>query len=114
MSSTSTGRTAEATTADYLTTIGYTLIDRNWHNRFCEIDLVARNAGTIHFIEVKYRATTATGDPADFIGPGKLHRLRRAAAAWVQAHHWSGPYQIDVVGVTGDGAVTHIGNITGS
>jgi putative endonuclease len=113
MSSTSTGRTAEATAAEHLERQGYSILDRNWRTRMCELDLVASKSGTIHFVEVKYRATTAAGDPTDFIGRDKLHRLRRAAITWVQTNDWLGPFQIDVMGVTGDGSVSHFANITG-
>jgi Holliday junction resolvase-like predicted endonuclease len=52
-------------------------------------------------VEVKYRATTAYGAPADFIRHNKSTRLIRAALAWNQAHRHHGPYQIDFVSVTG-------------
>jgi len=52
-------------------------------------------------VEVKYRATTAYGAPAEFIRHDKSARLMRAALAWNQAHRHYGPYQIDFVSVTG-------------
>ncbi len=101
MSATSTGRAAETVAAEYLEHRGYQILDRNWRNRWCELDIVARRAGTIHFVEVKYRASTAWGSPADYINYDKLTRLTRAALAWNQAHRHYGHYQIGLVSVTG-------------
>jgi Holliday junction resolvase-like predicted endonuclease len=56
----------------------------------------------IHFIEVKYRRRAAWGDGFEAITRDKLNRLRRAALAWVQAHHYAGDYHIDVVSVVGE------------
>jgi len=114
--------------AAYLARHGYTILDRNWRNRWCELDIVARRgsagqgattwapnnypalrtpgahpeANEVHFIEVKYRRTTAYGYAAEYISRDKQARLIRAAAAWCQAHHYTGPYQISVVTVEGD------------
>jgi putative endonuclease len=101
MSTTSTGRAAEQQAADYLAAHGYAVLDRNWRNRWCELDIVARHGSSVHFVEVKYRATSYFGHPLEFINHDKLARLTRAALAWTQAHGYHGPYQIDVVSVSG-------------
>jgi len=98
---TAIGRTAEAAAAAYLEERGFIVLDRNWRNRWCEIDLVARKDGVIHFIEVKYRRTTAYGAGYDFINYEKANRLTRAALAWCQAHYYQGDYQIDAVSLSG-------------
>lgn len=100
-SPTSTGRTAEQLAADYLAAQGFAIVDRNWRNRWCEIDIIARRGRTLHFVEVKYRASTAYGLPAEYINHAKTVRLVRAASAYNQAHRHFGPYQIDVASVTG-------------
>jgi putative endonuclease len=108
-STTAIGRTAEAQAADYLTVHNYVVLDRNWRNRWCEIDLVAREPADattnapaiIHFVEVKYRRNVAYGYAAEYVSHDKVGRLIRAAAAWCQAHHYAGPYQIDIIAVEG-------------
>jgi putative endonuclease len=110
------GRAAEQRAAEYLERNGYIIIGRNWRNRWCELDIIARKAGVIHFIEVKYRANVAYGYAAEYISRDKTARLIRAALAWNQAHRHFGPYQIDVVSVEGAGAtenISVIGDITG-
>jgi len=95
------GRLAEDLAAAHLETAGYHLLDRNWRNRWCELDIVARKLGTVHFVEVKYRRNTSYGFAAEYITRDKINRLRRAALAWCQAHGYDGAYQIDVIAVEG-------------
>jgi len=98
---TAIGRLAETAAAAYLEQAGYEILDRNWRNRYCELDIVARGNGVARFVEVKYRSNTAFGHGYEYVGRDKQARLIRAAAAWCQAHHYVGDYAIDVVSVTG-------------
>lgn len=98
---TATGRAAEQLAADYLQDCDFTIVDRNWRNRWCELDIVARRQGLLHFIEVKYRVTANHGAPMEYISRDKIARLTRAALAYNQAHSYFGPYQIDIIGLTG-------------
>jgi putative endonuclease len=103
MSATERGRHAEQHAADYLAAAGYRILARNWRNRWCELDIVARDShGAVHFVEVKYRATTRYGSAAEYISRDKTARLIRAATAWSQAQNYDGPYQIGVATVEGD------------
>jgi putative endonuclease len=113
MSTVEIGRAAEQQAADYLEAAGFTVLDRNWRNRWCELDIVARRAGVLRVVEVKYRKSVAYGYAAEYISRDKSARLIRAASAWTQAHRYSGPYQIDVITVEGDPTnprVAHIEN----
>jgi putative endonuclease len=101
MTTTATGRTAEDRAAGYLEARGYTVLARNWRTRFCELDIIARHGSTVHIVEVKYRAHTYWGTAAEYISRDKAARLQRAALAWCQANHHTGPVQIDVVTVEG-------------
>jgi putative endonuclease len=112
VSTTSAGRAAESRVVEALVARGYRLLDRNWRTRWGEIDLVMEHGGTVHFIEVKYRSTSASGVPEEFIGASKRRRLISTAAAWVEHSGWRGPYQIDAMSVAGD-AMRYIPNITG-
>jgi putative endonuclease len=111
---TATGRAAEELAATHLAAAGFTILDRNWRNRWCELDIVARRAGRVHIIEVKYRRSAAYGAPLEYISHDKINRLTRAANAWIQAHQYRGPYQIDAISVLGafaHPAIEHLENI---
>jgi len=98
VSTTGSGREAESRVADYLKKIEkWKILDLNWRNRWCEIDIVARHKNTIYFVEVKYRATSEWGDGFEAITPTKLNRMARAAEAWVLINHWEGDYQLAAV-----------------
>ncbi len=101
MSTTERGRLAEQLAANYLIQRGYKIVDQNWHNRFAELDIIASLAGTIHIVEVKYRAGTAYGGAFEYITRDKAQRLKDAATVWAAQNHHTGPIQIDAIAVTG-------------
>ncbi|MEX0748687.1 MAG: YraN family protein [Candidatus Saccharimonadales bacterium] len=97
----SAGERAEAEVATYLQERRYKILDRNWRNKYSEIDIVARQGQRIYIVEVKYRRNLEYGDGFDYITTEKKRRLRRAAAAWALDNDWTGDMQIDVAAVTG-------------
>ncbi len=100
-SPTARGRTAETAAAGYLQARGHTVLARNWRNRWCELDLITRSPAGVHIVEVKYRRRTDWGSGFEHITPAKVQRLQRASQAWAQASHYSGPYQLDVISLSG-------------
>jgi putative endonuclease len=109
------GRAAEQRAADYLLAAGFAVLDRNWRNRWCELDIVAKKGPQIHFVEVKYRRDVRYGFAAEYITYDKSARLMRAALAWNQAHRYDGPYQIDVITVEGAAnSINHLENVISS
>ena len=80
------GRRGEEIAARYLASRGLAIVERNWRCPQGEIDLIARYAGELVFVEVKTRSSVAFGHPLESITPVKLARLRRLAAAWCDAH----------------------------
>jgi putative endonuclease len=81
------GRSGEDLAARFLEDAGYSIVERNWRCRQGEIDIVARIADTLVFVEVKTRSGLAFGHPFEAITTAKLARLRRLAAAWCSEHH---------------------------
>ncbi len=100
--STETGLRAEAAAVEYLKNRGFKIISQNWRNRFCEIDVVAKNKQIVHFVEVKYRKSTNFGEGFEYITPEKMRRLKNAAQAWLAENEPSDvDYQVDVISVGG-------------
>lgn len=102
MQTTFIGNRAEQVATEYLERRGYTIVDRNWRRRECEIDVVARLDGMIYFVEVKYRQSDVAGSGIEYIGPAKLRRMEYAARRWVTENRWNGPYTLSAVEVSGD------------
>lgn len=101
MTTTETGRRAEAQAADFLRRKGCDIVVQNWRTRWCEIDVVAVRAGIVYFCEVKYRRSHRQGSGLDYITPKKLRQMRFAAELWVAAHNWQGEYQLCAIEVSG-------------
>ena len=57
------GTRQESRAAEYLESLGYHILVRNFRCRFGEIDLIAKQDDTYIFIEVKYRTGRTAGDP---------------------------------------------------
>jgi putative endonuclease len=100
MSTTATGQLAETAAAEYLTRQGYVIRDRNWRNRWCEIDIVAEKDGCLHFVEVKYRGHDSQGSGLEHITPAKLRRMRFAADFYVSEKSWNGDMNLAAVEVS--------------
>ena len=90
------GRRGEARAAAWLRLQGWTILAERVRTPCGEIDLVARRAGLVAFVEVKWRSRLAALDHAI-----DEYRLRRvAAAAECVAHEYAGEgedMRIDVI-----------------
>ncbi|MEJ2547146.1 MAG: YraN family protein [Gemmatimonadota bacterium] len=95
-----TGRQGETLAAAWLEARGIRVLDRNWRHGRYEIDIIARDSGTIAFVEVKTRRLGPGGAPAAAVNSRKRARLNRAAAAWIHGHpRESGPFRFDILEV---------------
>ena len=80
------GQEGEQAAVSYLEGCGFRILDRNWRCADGEIDIVAVERQTFVVCEVKTRSGTRYGTPLDAVGRTKQRRLRRLAAAWLNAH----------------------------
>ncbi len=58
-----------------LESLGYHIIERRYRSRFGEIDIVANDAGTVVFVEVKTKTNDSFGDPVEEVTPQKQRQL---------------------------------------
>lgn len=73
------GDGAEERAARYLAEHGLAILERNYHCRLGEIDLVAREGATLVFVEVRLRSDARFGSALESIGPRKRARIAAAA-----------------------------------
>ncbi len=90
-----TGRLAEDVAARHLENKGFQILERNFSNKFGEIDVIARDNGIVVFVEVKAKIGEEFGMPEEMVGPRKLARIRNMATMYL--HGASVPCRIDVV-----------------
>lgn len=93
----------ERLAADYLCSIGYEIVERNWRCGIGEIDLIAKDQDRWVFVEVKTRNAAGFGTPFEAITDEKLARLRKLVGEWCRLRQVSGiQVRIDAVSVLVD------------
>ena len=78
------GDRGETVVADYLASLGHTIIARNHKTKFYEIDIISVKDDKIYFTEVKYRKSEFRGTALDQITPQKLRQMRFAAESFLK------------------------------
>ncbi len=97
-----TGKLAETAAADFLSGEGFDIIEQNWRTKWCEIDIIARKGGVLHFVEVKHRRTPAQGDGLDAITRKKLNQMKFAAELWRKKFRHAGDARLSVIATAGE------------
>ncbi|MFU0557827.1 YraN family protein [Gardnerella vaginalis] len=81
------GSLGEEYTSIKLMLKNWILLDRNWHSRFGELDVVMMDIlGTIVFIEVKTRRSVRFGTPLEAVTEEKRIKTHKAAFKWLEDH----------------------------
>jgi len=109
-----TGRSGEVFAARALADKGYIIIEKNFANKFGEIDIIAKDKGTLVFVEVKAKTGIEYGMPEEMVGRGKLQRIRNMATLYMKGKIVS--CRIDVVAIVLDSnnevvRLTHYENV---
>jgi putative endonuclease len=80
------GQKGEDIAIELLTQNGYRIIDRNFHSRFGEIDIVAIKDSTLIFDEVKIRHIRKFGMPEEAVTKSKLWKIRKTGEYYSLLH----------------------------
>lgn len=96
------GRAGEQAAAEWLHRNGFELLHRNWRQGRYELDIVARRAGIVHFIEVKARREGSLTSPEQAITPAKARALFQAAQAYIAHNGVDLETQFDLIAVQGE------------
>jgi putative endonuclease len=99
------GRRAEELAAAHLERAGLRIVARNWRRPGGELDLVADDAGTCVFVEVRSRTGEELGHPLESISAHKRAHVIRAARLYLaEVPTQASGFRFDVVAVTFDPA----------
>jgi len=79
------GKAAEEEAVKFLKAQSYKILERNYRNRFGEIDIIAQQQGVICFIEVKARHSCNLGSPQEAVTIGKQRQIGRVAVAYLKS-----------------------------
>ena len=103
------GLKAESMAALWLRLKGYKILARRYKTKVGEIDLIARKANIICFVEVKARATKEQA--LESITPAMRQRIERAALYYVSHNNVTNcDLRFDLVTVTPPFLIHHLDN----
>lgn len=84
----------------FLAARGYKILLRNYECAIGEIDLIAKQAGALVFVEVKTRSTCKLGSPAESVTPAKRQQIIKTASYYLKRYGIKDvPCRFDVVAV---------------
>lgn len=93
------GRSGEDAALEYLLQNGYKLLERNWHCRHKEVDLIVGHEDGIHIVEVKTRTGPTCLEPERAVNYRKQRNLKAAAGAYLRARKMQADIHFDIVSV---------------
>ena len=96
----SLGKVGEELACGELVRRGYAILERRYRSRHGEIDIIARSAGTLVFVEVKARSGQAFGGGGAAVTQRKQQRVARMAEDFLARRRLvNEPCRFDVVTV---------------
>jgi len=96
------GQYAEELACKFLKQQGLSCLNKNYHCRYGEIDLIMKQDSTIVFVEVRYRKADSLVDSVTSIDLQKQRKLYRSAENYLQQKKIpdSIPARFDVIAIT--------------
>ena len=79
------GKESESMAVRYLKKNGYKILEQNYRNKIGEIDIIAKEKGTLVFVEVKARKTHIFGNPKWAVTPKKQRKISMVALYYLKA-----------------------------
>lgn len=98
------GKQSEQLASEYLIKNGLTIIEKNFHCRFGEIDIIAKDSQTIIFIEVKYRSDVNYGGAISAVSASKQEKIKKSARIYLQQqalNEYNTACRFDVIAMQG-------------
>ena len=96
------GKQGEVAAERFLLKCGYTILFRNYEDRFGEVDLIAVDRETIVFVEVKTRSTDQAGDPTEAVDETKQMHLTKTGVGFLKWHRLTEyAARFDVIAILG-------------
>ena len=96
------GSIGEDMAVEFLKSRGVKILERNYQNRFGEIDIIGREDNTLLFIEVKDRKNESFGYPLEAVGFAKREKIRKMARFFLnENHYYHYNIRFDCIGIIG-------------
>ena len=96
----SVGKQGEKLAAKFLEKKGIEVLEFNFHTRYGEIDLIAKDKEEYVFVEVKTRKSRKHGEPQESVTHFKQRNLIRTAQIYLKKHKLEEiDWRIDVIAI---------------
>ncbi len=105
VTSTDKGQVTEQFAENFLVKQGLTLVDKNYHCRQGEIDLIMLEGDTYVFVEVKYRKSMSFGGAIAAIPVSKQKKIKHCVTFYLQQaalNEYNTSCRIDVIALEGN------------
>lgn len=102
------GEHAEDAARQFLEQQQLVFIERNFHSRFGEIDLVMNDNQTLVFVEVRMRSSDKFGGALASVDYRKQQKLLKTGAYYLQSKNKDCYCRFDVIAINGEGDVEWI------
>ncbi len=94
------GKRSEKLAVSFLERRGYKILETNYRSKNGEIDIIAKERGTIVFVEVKARSSHRFGSPKGAVTPAKQRKISMAALEYLkQSDQMETRARFDVVAI---------------
>lgn len=94
------GDYGEVIAAEYLKNNGYNILDRNFRNRFGEIDIICSTNDILVFCEIKSRYTNSYGSPMESVTYLKQKQIIKLSSLYILSNkHFNCNIRYDVIEV---------------
>lgn len=91
------GQSGENIAKNYLISNGYEIVDLNFHSRYGEIDIIAKTAKYIVFVEVKTRKPRSLVFPAEAVTKSKRTKIIKTAFVYIEKNKISLQPRFDII-----------------
>lgn len=105
------GKKGELIACQFLKENGFEIIETNFRLDKDEIDIIAKDKGTIVFVEVKTRSTDYFGEPEIAVGAKKQEFLLRAAEEYLISRNMNSEIRFDIISIILNGKQEKIRHI---
>ena len=93
------GKKGEELAVEYLLKNEYLIVEKNYHYKKAEVDIIARKGNVLAVIEVKTRSTNYFGNPQDFVNPKKIKLLVFAIDNYVTEKKLDVEVRFDIIAI---------------
>ncbi len=97
------GNKGEEIAQAHLVSLGYEILETNWHFHHYEIDIIARDGDELVIVEVKARSSKSYEHPSEAVSNKKIRFLVNAAEAYILETNSNRDTRFDVISIIFNG-----------